>query len=92
MLEAVVGWKGTWEDQNLWYGVEQQSLSSAEILWKTRKAAVRTESAEAQDDVFCQDVEFDSSKSLEELGMIPSSWRASPGQAHVRRVVQRDRL
>ena len=37
VLEAVVGWKGTWEDQNLWCSVEQQSLRSAENPWKIGK-------------------------------------------------------
>ena len=64
---------------------DQSSMCSAGGLQQKRKAFVRKESAETQDDESCQqnDVEVDEHNSLEELGFVPRAvsdslaWRES---------------
>ena len=78
--EAGVGWKGTWEDQHLWYSVAQTSLSKQKFR---RTSVVRKESVETQDFVSCQDVELGVCKSLEELFLIPSAVGEPLGVKHL---------
>ena len=46
---------------------------------RTRKAVVRKEFAEPEEYMFCQDMEVDDNKSLEELGFGPSTVSVSAG-------------